>query len=75
MAEVINVHEAKTHLSRLLDRAHAGEEIILAKSGRPYARLVPLEGREERVPGLARGRVTEAFFEPLPEDEVAAWEP
>ena len=42
MSTTVNVHEAKTHLSRLLERAHAGEEIILAKAGRPYARLVPL---------------------------------
>ena len=46
MRTVVNVHEAKMHLSRLLDQAHAGEEIILAKGGKPYARLMPLE----RVP-------------------------
>ena len=40
--KMFNVHDAKTHLSRLLDRAHAGEEIILAKAGEPYAKLVPL---------------------------------
>ncbi len=74
MSVVVNVHEAKTHLSRLLERAHAGEEIILAKAGRPYARLLPLEKREDRVPGLAQGRVTDAFFDPLPEDELRAWE-
>ncbi len=74
MSTVVNVHEAKTHLSRLLERAHAGEEIILAKAGRPYARLLPLEIQEDRVPGLAQGRVTEAFFDPLPEEEMRAWE-
>ena len=42
MTVIVNVHEAKTHFSRLLEQAHAGQEIILAKSGRPYARLVPL---------------------------------
>jgi prevent-host-death family protein len=73
-AAVVNIHEAKTHLSRLVERAHRGEEIILAKAGKPYARLVPLEEHRERVPGVARGRVTEAFFEPLPEEELAAWE-
>ena len=41
MSTVINVHAAKTHLSQLLERAHAGEEIIIAKAGKPYARLVP----------------------------------
>ncbi len=72
---VVNVHEAKTHLSRLLERAHGGEEIILAKGGKPYARLVPLAQEEPRQPGLLRGEaVTDEFFEPLPEDELAAWE-
>jgi prevent-host-death family protein len=67
--KAVNVHEAKTQLSRLLERAHAGEEIIIAKSGRPYARLVPLAGRERRrKSGTLRGavKVSAAFFEPLP---------
>ena len=70
----VNVHEAKTQLSRLLDRAHAGEEIIIAKNGEPYARLVPLETPRARTPGLLKGGVEDAFFEPLPEDELSAWE-
>lgn len=70
----VNVHEAKTQLSRLLERAHAGEEIIIAKKGEPYARLVPLEKPKARTPGLLKGKVEDAFFEPLPEDELAAWE-
>ena len=67
----VNVHEAKTHLSRLLDRAHAGEEIIIAKNGEPYARLVPLPGRRpRRQPGTLAGsaRMMPDFFEPLPSD-------
>lgn len=75
MTTTINVHEAKTHLSRILDRVHAGEDIVLAKAGKPYARLVPI--REEPVvrrPGRLAGRVGDAFFEPLPEDELRAWE-
>jgi prevent-host-death family protein len=67
--KTVNVHEAKTHLSRLLDRAHAGEEITIAKSGEPYARLVPLEGqRPQRKSGTLEGlvEITDAFFEPLP---------
>ena len=55
--EVVNVHEAKTHLSKLLERAHAGEEIILAKAGKPYARLMPLASKRRRggqLPGLGR---------------------
>jgi len=74
MATTVNIHEAKTHLSRLIQRAHDGEEIILAKAGKPYARLVPLENKKERVPGMVEGRVTEAFFEPLPPEEQEAWE-
>ena len=69
----MNVHEAKTHLSRLLDDVRAGEEIVLAKAGRPYARLVPFEGGSARPLGFVAGRVTEAFFEPLDDDELAAW--
>jgi prevent-host-death family protein len=67
--KVVNVHEAKTHLSRLLERAHAGEEIVIAKSGRPYARLVPLDTRQpDRQMGTLKGQVaiTGAFSEPLP---------
>lgn len=63
--KIVNVHEAKTHLSRFLDRAHAGEEIIIAKSGEPYARLVPLSGRQpKRQVGKLEGQVevTAKFF-------------
>jgi prevent-host-death family protein len=69
--KTVNVHEAKTHLSRLLERAHAGEEIVIAKSGEPYARLVPLPGRlPKREAGTLREVVElgEAFFDPLPSD-------
>ncbi len=72
--EIVNVHEAKTHFSRLLDRAHAGEEIVIGKAGKPYAKLVPLTPATPRTPGIAKGSVTDAFFEPLPEDELQAWE-
>lgn len=65
----VNVHEAKTHLSRLLDRAHAGEEIVIAKGGEPYARLGPLVTRPaKRESGTLKGSViiTESFFDSLP---------
>lgn len=71
---VINVHEAKTQLSKLLDRAHAGEEVIISKGGKPYARLVPLEAPAARKPGFLKGTLGSAFFEPLPEDELSGWE-
>jgi prevent-host-death family protein len=73
MTTIVNVHQAKTQFSRLLKRAHEGEEIVLAKAGKAYARLVTLEKKRPRVPGIADGRVDEAFFEPLPESELDAW--
>jgi prevent-host-death family protein len=75
MSIVVNVHEAKTHFSKLLERAHQGEEVIVAKAGRPYARLVPLaDVPRARQPGRLAGRVDDAFFEPLPEEELDAWD-
>ena len=71
---IVNVHDAKTHFSKLLKRAHTGEEIIIGKAGKPYAKLVPLEPVKERTPGIAEGAVTDAFFEPLPESEMDGWE-
>lgn len=65
----LNVHEAKTHLSRLLDRAHAGEEIVIAKGGQPYARLGPVSTRPaKRERGTLKGSVvvTASFFDSLP---------
>jgi len=73
MPVMVNVHQAKTQLSRLLKRAHEGEEIVLAKAGKPYARLVPLEEAQPRVPGIVDGRVDKVFFEPLPESELKGW--
>lgn len=70
----VNVHDAKTRLSQLLERAHAGEEIVIAKNGTPYARLVPLAKPIPRTPGLLKGKVEDSFFEPLPERELAAWD-
>lgn len=72
----MNIHEAKTHLSRLLERVHAGEEIVLAKAGVPYARLVPIE-RSDRVPGRLKGRIEvddRLFDQELPDSELDAWE-
>ncbi len=72
--KVVNVHEAKTHLSRLLERAHVGEEVVIAKNGKPYARLCPLAAPAPRRPGLLVGEVGEDFFDPLPKEELEAWE-
>ena len=77
MSTIVNVHEAKTHLSRLLERVRQGEEIVIAKSGKPVARLVAVTERpERRAPGSARGQVTVGpdFDAPLPEDVLEAFE-
>ncbi len=76
MAVSYNVYEAKTHLSQLLDRAAAGEEIIIARAGRPVARLVALAGTTNRArkPGAWRGKVSIApDFDQLPADIEAAF--
>lgn len=72
MRTQVNIHHAKSHLSQLVVRAGHGEEIIIARAGKPVARLVPLEERRERKPGLVKGRLTKAFFEPLPPEEPEA---
>lgn len=72
--ETVNVHYAKTHFSKLLLRVHAGEEIIIAKSGKPFVKLVPLEPVAQRTPGIAHGTLSDAFFDPLPEEVLQQWE-
>jgi len=76
MPTMVNIHEAKTHLSRLIERAVAGEEIIIAKAGEPRVCLTPIRAEGERKPGRFAGLVVvpDAFFEPLPETELAGWE-
>jgi len=77
VARVVNVHAAKTGFSRLLARAHAGEEIIIARAGKPVARLVPLRSTSpKRRPGLLAGRVrmSDDFDAPLPADLAAAFD-
>jgi len=73
---MINVYDAKTHLSRLLDQVAQGEEIIIARAGKPLAKLVPYrEDDRPRVPGSWRGRVRIApDFDVLPADLMAAFE-
>ena len=69
MTDQVNIHAAKTHLSRLVERVEAGEEIVIARAGRPIARLIPFRAqRPPRVPGLWAGRVTIApnFDDPIP---------
>jgi len=70
----INIHEAKTHLSKLLERAHSGEEVVISKGGKPWARLVPLEAPPPRKAGWLKGKLGRAFWEPLPREELEGWE-
>lgn len=73
----VNIHEAKTHFSRLIERAAAGEEVVIARNGRPVARLVGMhEDDTPRAPGSMRGRITIAddFDAPLPPDLLAGFE-
>ena len=75
MPEIINLYDAKAQLSRLIDRATAGEEILIGRAGKPLVRLVPVDGMMPRQPGLLKGlAVPDALFDPLPDDEQAAWE-
>jgi prevent-host-death family protein len=71
----VNIHEAKTHLSRLLQRVAAGEEVTIARSGVPVARLVAVEPQSKRPLGFARGEVWVAddFDAPLPDDLLKAF--
>jgi prevent-host-death family protein len=73
----VNIHEAKTHLSRLVEDASAGEEIVIAKAGRPVARLVPLQPvPKRRKLGWLKGKleVPEDFDAPLPDEVIAEFE-
>jgi prevent-host-death family protein len=73
MLQMVNVHEAKTHLSRLLQRVIDGEEIVIAKAGKPIARLLPYTpAPTQRTPGNDAGQViiSPSFDEPLPEFEA-----
>jgi antitoxin (DNA-binding transcriptional repressor) of toxin-antitoxin stability system len=76
---IFTVHQAKTQLSKLLALAEAGEEVVIARRDKPVVRFQAIEAKSatcERVPGRLKGKValTDAFFEPLPEEELRAWE-
>ncbi len=75
MAKVLNLYEAKTQLSALVEEASAGAEIIIAKAGVPRARLVPIRPATRRRPGGSKGRIRIAadFDAPLPADVLAAF--
>ena len=73
---VVNVSQAKSQLSRLIARAEAGEEVIIARRGKPVARLVACKPRKKRRPDRLKGKavITDEFFDPLPEEELKLWE-
>ena len=74
--KMVTVHEAKTHLSRLVERVEAGEDVIISRAGKPVARVVPIRpSAPSRQPGSLRGRIhlSEAFDAPLPEEIAAAF--
>jgi prevent-host-death family protein len=77
MSTIINIHEAKTHLSRIVEEVAAGAEIIIAKAGKPMARLTPIAGvRRPKNLGLLRGKINvpDDFNAPLPEEVMASFE-
>lgn len=77
MATIVNIHEAKTHFSRIVDQAAGGEEVIIAKAGRKVAKLVPLSSRPQpKKLGALRGRiqVPDDFNTPLADDVIASFE-
>ena len=73
---VVNVHQAKTQLSRLLAQVETGEEVVIARRGEPVARLVGCKPPGKRQPDVLKGKVTvpDSFLDPLPEEELEAWE-
>ena len=72
----VNVHQAKTQLSRLLARVEEGEEVVIARRGEPVARLVACKPRSRRQPDVLKGKLIlpDNFFDPLPEEDLEAWE-
>ena len=74
---IINIHDAKTHFSKILIRVNRGEEVIIAKAGKPVAKIIPIkEGGSDRVPGSAKGMLTSSdeFFKALPDSVIESFE-
>ena len=76
MGKTVNVHEAKTHLSRLLADVERGGEVVIARAGRPIARLVAVEAAQKRELGLERGKIwiSPDFDAPMPDEWLDEWE-
>jgi prevent-host-death family protein len=73
MSIQVNVQEAKTRLSQILAQAEQGEDVVIARDGKPIARLVPVGDPPPRPVGFVSGTLSDAFFEPLPDDELERW--
>lgn len=75
MATTFTVAEAKTHLSRLIAEAEAGNEVVIARGNKPAVKLVPVEKKGRRQRGTLKGKIEwdERFWDPLPEDELRLW--
>jgi len=77
MAKTVNIHAAKTHLSRLLDEAARGEDIVIARAGKPIARLVPFASKKQRRGGFGAGKgavwISDDFDAPLPDALLRAF--
>jgi prevent-host-death family protein len=77
MSEIVNMHQAKTTLSRLVARALDGEEIVIARNGEPLVKLVPVpKEAKPRVPGRSKGKIWIApdCFDPMTDEELDLWE-
>lgn len=75
--QTVNIHDAKTNFSKLVDQAAAGEEIIIAKAGTPMARLVPLQKQKRKIQfGVMKGaiEIKEGFYDPMSEEDIALFE-
>jgi len=74
--QTVNIHEAKTHFSKLVEAALKGEEVVIAKAGKPAVKLVAVQSNKSRQFGLLKGKIKIAddFDEPLPEDIIADFE-
>ena len=76
MSEIVNMHQAKSSLSRLVERALAGEDVVIARNGEPLVRLVPIPKKQEpRIPGRMKGKIWIApDFDQMSEEELKDWE-
>jgi prevent-host-death family protein len=73
MSKTVDIYEVKKHLSKVLKEIEEGKEIILIKSGKPIAKIVPLDFKSPRIPGIVKGKIGLEIIDPLPDDELETW--